>query len=291
MNPSPEALESFVHAASCGSFSAAARRLGKSQSTISEAIARLEIDLGVELFERGARQLKLTDAGGTLLAHAEEVLAAGERLKRHAAMLAGGLEARLTLALSDAYQHGQHEERLCELDERYPDLEFECLIAEGADVLDLVSQGRAHVGLIAAQPGYDASIGHARLAHGAIFGVFVRHDHHLAALESVDTEALAQWRRLRLRSVVGNDSNDDDMGFVSARCWTAPDHVLLMEMAALGFGWAILPRSLVQAYEPGRLKELDMNGWPKQTAVDAVWSRHRPLGPAAAWLLDRLIKF
>jgi DNA-binding transcriptional LysR family regulator len=38
MKLSPESLEAFAHAASLGSFSAAARQLGKSQSTVSEAI-------------------------------------------------------------------------------------------------------------------------------------------------------------------------------------------------------------------------------------------------------------
>lgn len=291
MNLSPEALESFVQAASSGSFSAAARRLGKSQSTISEAVARLEIELDVELFTRGARQLLLTEAGRTLLNHAQDVLTATDRLKRHAALLAGGQEARLTLVLSDAYQQGQYEARLSELDQRYPDLEFECLIAERADVLDLVNQGRAHLGLLAAQPGYDPGIAHARLSHGADFGLFVRQDHPLAGRDSVDAQELARWRMLRLSTVVSSDANDDEIPIGGSRCWAAPDYMLLMEMAALGFGWAILPKSLAQAYALGRLKELTANGWPKQVPVDVVWSRQRPLGPAAAWLLERLIKF
>lgn len=120
MNISPDSLQAFAQAANCGSLSAAARRLGKSQSTISEAVARLEIDLGVALFERGPRKLQLTEAGASLLAHAEEVLCASDRLARHAAGLARGQEARLTLALSDAYQPKQYEVRLQELDQRFP---------------------------------------------------------------------------------------------------------------------------------------------------------------------------
>jgi DNA-binding transcriptional LysR family regulator len=46
MRHSPEALTAFAEAATLGSFSAAARKLGKSQSTVSSAIANLEIDLG-----------------------------------------------------------------------------------------------------------------------------------------------------------------------------------------------------------------------------------------------------
>ena len=49
MRYSPEALTAFVEAVDSGSFSAAARRLRKSQSTISTAIANLEADLGVTL--------------------------------------------------------------------------------------------------------------------------------------------------------------------------------------------------------------------------------------------------
>ena len=54
MRYSPEALTAFVESVACGSFSAAARRLRKSQSTISTAIANLEADLGVTLFDRTA---------------------------------------------------------------------------------------------------------------------------------------------------------------------------------------------------------------------------------------------
>ena len=62
MRHSPEALLAFAEAATLGSFSAAARKLGKRQSTISEAIANLEIDLGLTLFDRSTRQPTLTEA-------------------------------------------------------------------------------------------------------------------------------------------------------------------------------------------------------------------------------------
>lgn len=289
MNISPEALQAFAQAASCGSLSAAARRLGKSQSTVSEAVARLELDLGVELFQRGPRRLELTEAGSSLLAHAEEVLMASDRLVRHATQLAGGQEAKLTLALSDAYQPKQYQARLAELDQRYPDLEFECLIAEHADVLDLVSQNRAHLGLLAAQPDYPPDIAHASVAGSAEFGLFVACDHPLTALPQVTPEDLARWRVLRLSSVAASETPSDDLPGSGGRCWSAPDYLLLLEMAALGFGWSALPRELVAGHGGGKLRELPINGWPKRVPVDVVWSRQHALGPVAAWLLGRLL--
>ena len=76
MFASPDALVAFVLSAELGSFSAAARQLGKRQSTISEAIANLEIDLGVMLFDRQARLPTLSEAGANLLPLARRILAA-----------------------------------------------------------------------------------------------------------------------------------------------------------------------------------------------------------------------
>ncbi|KAB0550896.1 LysR family transcriptional regulator [Pseudomonas argentinensis] len=289
MNLSPESLQAFAQAAATGSFSAAARRLGKSQSTISEAISRLEVDLDVTLFVRGARQLALTEAGSSLLSRVQDVLAASDRLLRQASQLAAGLEPKLTLVLSDAYQASQYQARLSELDERYPDLEFECFFAEHADVLDLVGQGRAHLGLLAAQAAYPPELAHASLADAADFGLFVVKGHPLSQLPRVTLEDLVHWRVLRLSTVADQGDALDDLPGSGGRCWSAPDYLLLLEMAALGFGWAALPRQLVQNHGGENLHELKVNGWPKQVPVDVVWSRVRPLGPAASWLLERLL--
>ncbi|HEC0473256.1 TPA: LysR family transcriptional regulator, partial [Pseudomonas aeruginosa] len=256
MHLSPESLEAFVQAVSLGSFSAAARKLGKSQSTVSEAIARLEIDLGLELFDRSGRQPQLTEAGRTLLGRVEEVLGASDRLRRVAALLAGGSEPRVTLALSDTYHSARYEARLAELDERYPELEFECLIAEDQDVIAQVSRGRATLGLLAAQPHYPPELGVAAVAERAEFGLFAAVDHPLADLERVSERDLSEWRLLRLNtySETGAAINDG-LPSSGGRCWSAPNYLLLLEMATHGFGWAELPRWLVSGYANGRLKE------------------------------------
>ncbi|MFE8118902.1 LysR family transcriptional regulator [Brenneria goodwinii] len=53
----------FVCAADAGSFTAAAQQLNLTSSAVSKSVARLERRLGVALFERTTRSLKLTDAG------------------------------------------------------------------------------------------------------------------------------------------------------------------------------------------------------------------------------------
>jgi len=56
-------LTAFVTVAEMGGFSAAARRLGDSQSAISKSISALEKRLGVMLFNRSTRSVALTDQG------------------------------------------------------------------------------------------------------------------------------------------------------------------------------------------------------------------------------------
>ncbi|AYN96674.1 LysR family transcriptional regulator [Pseudomonas sp. LTJR-52] len=60
-------LESFVRSAECGSFSAAARRLGLTPAAVSRNVAQLESNLGVRLFQRSTRRLTLTEAGERFL--------------------------------------------------------------------------------------------------------------------------------------------------------------------------------------------------------------------------------
>src|SRR5690242_10985055 len=67
-------LTVFREVVTLGSFTAAAKSLRYTQSAVSRQIAVLEDDLGVALFDREARGVRLTEEGRTLLSHAEAVL-------------------------------------------------------------------------------------------------------------------------------------------------------------------------------------------------------------------------
>jgi DNA-binding transcriptional LysR family regulator len=67
-------LETFVAVVTEGSFSGAAKALGRTQPAISQVIGRLEEEVGQRLFERPGRRGGLTDAGKTLLEYAERLL-------------------------------------------------------------------------------------------------------------------------------------------------------------------------------------------------------------------------
>jgi DNA-binding transcriptional LysR family regulator len=72
--PALEALECFVAAAEAGQFRSAARRVALSPNAFSQRIRQAEDQLGVTLFERTTRKVKLTTAGASLLPVARQAL-------------------------------------------------------------------------------------------------------------------------------------------------------------------------------------------------------------------------
>ena len=67
-------MEAFLAVGEAGSFTAAARQLGRAQSAVSQAVRQLEEELGVLLFDRSARTVELTAAGVLLRSHATFLL-------------------------------------------------------------------------------------------------------------------------------------------------------------------------------------------------------------------------
>ncbi|MGP6422307.1 LysR family transcriptional regulator [Pseudomonas putida] len=282
---SQEVLLAFVQAATQGSFSAAARKLGRSQSTISAAVASLEIDLDLVLFDRSSRKPTLTPAGHVMLQRAEAILAATNRMEMSARQLAQGVEPKLTVAISDTYQSARFEAALVGFEQRYPDLELECLIAECDDLIELVQRGRAHLAFAEMQDTYPPDLVTSTVAERTDLALFVKGDHVLTRVERVDQQVLEQHRELRLATIVNPyDSR------AKGRVWSAPSYLMLMEMAEMGFGWAALPRWLVARFGNGSLVELTVRGWPRPVYVDALWSRIYPPGPAGSWLLSKMLE-
>ena len=96
-------LRALVAVARAGGFSSAARALGKTQSSISQAVALLEEDAGTLLVVRDGRRTHLTDAGRVLVEHGERVLAALAEARGALAALDDVATGTLALGTSDTF--------------------------------------------------------------------------------------------------------------------------------------------------------------------------------------------
>lgn len=123
-------LRVFHAVANAGSFTHAANELNLSQSSVSRQIGTLEEDLGVPLFHRHARGLKLTESGETLFGTAQEVfskLAMAEALVTESIdRPKGPLRITTTVAFGSIWL----TERLKDFIEMYPEIDVALIVRE-----------------------------------------------------------------------------------------------------------------------------------------------------------------
>lgn len=96
--PTIRQIEMFLGLAEAGSFGHAAERLGISQSGLSQSITQMEYLLGIRLFDRTTRQVKLTHAGTQFKLRAERVMSEYELAVDDLGRLADPKQGRVTLA-------------------------------------------------------------------------------------------------------------------------------------------------------------------------------------------------
>lgn len=283
---SMDQLQVFTVVVETGSFSAAARHLGKTQSTISSAIANLEIDLGVTLFDRTSRNPALTQAGRTLLTEAHAVLERCLSLGAHAASLADANPAELTLAIEIPYNTVMPV--LVDFEREFPYVDLTIRNPTYGDVSDLVKRGEANLGVAFAQPGYPPELTFVQL--GKLIMAHVTHPAHpLASLDAVTFADLHAHRRLAFSAHADKLPTTEYLR--ATRTWQAESYLALMEMVSNGLGWATLPRQLIrEALAKGELVELQLAAYPHTdwlVGVDLLWRATGQCSRAERWLRQR----
>lgn len=128
-----------------GSFSGAARQLRVSQPSLSKSIARLEAQLGVQLFDRSGGTAQPTVYGRLLAERGRGLLGSAAALGREVHELASGSGARLRIGLGPATRLKPMQNLAPALLTRFPDLQLETLHENGAEVMRGVDEGRHDV--------------------------------------------------------------------------------------------------------------------------------------------------
>jgi DNA-binding transcriptional LysR family regulator len=280
-----EQIRLFVQVAEQRSFSAVARQFHRAQSAVSSAIALLESDLGVSLFDRSSgRQPRLTDAGTALLEEARELLRQCERLDGRALALVRGQEPRLRLAHDEAMPYQPVLDSLESLAERYPAVQVQLASGAQGEVARKLVERRADLGLLFHHEQMPEAL--ERQALGSVEMVTVcAVNHPLATASRVSRQQLARHRQL----LIALESSGYPGGEpISPQIWRADSFYVMAELLMRGLGWAWLPRHVVQypAYHQ-QMVELASEWVPPALVVELAWRRDQPLGPAARWLAER----
>jgi DNA-binding transcriptional LysR family regulator len=282
MSFSSDNVQVFLEVLDRGSFSAAARALGRVPSAVSMTIGHLEAELHLQLFDRRGREPQPTAAARSLEPQARLLARQLRQLQAQALALTQGLESRLTLAIAPELLAAYWSGPLASLAEDYPLLEVEVLAAPQADALRMLHEGRAHLALVFERPSLDGREGFQEVSSEILVAVVAPQHPLLQSGMPLREEHLTTTRQI---VVASRDLAETDSRFVYARqSWRTDNHIAALGLIQAGVGWGWLPQPFVRAHiAAGTLAELPLQNLTNRLElwVDVVWSKERPLGLGA----------
>jgi DNA-binding transcriptional LysR family regulator len=274
-----------------GSFSAAARRLRRAQSAVSYAIANLEDQIGLALFERSNQRPALTEKGRALLEDAKKVAADVDALRARAHGLARGLEAELAIVVDVMFPTDRLADLLGEFRAAFPSVPPRLFVEALGSVAQLVIDGTCDIGILGTMPEVPPTLIAEALPPVDLVAVAAP-GHRLAGIAGpIPTPALREEVQLvltdRSRLTEGRD-----YAVWGIRTWRLGDLGAKRAMLLAGLGWGLMPLHYVEAdLAGGRLVALRLAEWDSELRPLPLYAIRRAdaaLGPAATWMLEHL---
>lgn len=181
-------LRSFVAVAEELSFTRAAGRLHLAQPALSVQVRKLEDELGVELFDRTRRAIRLTDAGALLLREARALLRGVEATVELVRRAGSGTVGRLTVGFVPSASNTVLPPALRRFGTAHPGVTLHLREQAPDELVRALHEGRLDVALLYL-PLDDPSLATAVVAREA-FVVAIPADHALAARKRIDVRSL-----------------------------------------------------------------------------------------------------
>jgi DNA-binding transcriptional LysR family regulator len=283
-------LRTFIAAADTGSFSAAARQLGRAQSVVSQTLANLEGQIGVRLFDRSGRYPVLTSEGKALLADARQVAGNIDLFKARARGLAGGLEPELTVYVNALFPTAVLTSAVTAFREEFPNTPLRIAVEGMGAVIQPVLERQCSFGIRGPLLLEQAELT-AEYLLGARYLMVASPGHPLARHRGpIPGNALAEHVQLVLtdRSSL---TQGKDLRVMSPKTWRLSDLGAKHAFLRAGLGWGGMPLHLVEAdLASGTLVALKLaeSDAPTSISMSAIYRTDTPPGPAGRWLIDRL---
>lgn len=284
-------LRAFIASADEGSFSAAARKLRRAQSVVSELVSGLEGQIGVTLFDRSGRYPALTTEGAVLLADARSIASGLDFMKARAKGMAAGLEPELSVVVDVLFPIAAITEAAKEFREKFPGTPLRLYVEALGAAYQPVLDGVAGFGIVGSLPLLPPGLTAERLM-GVTMVMVAARDHPLAKVQgTIPKSELAKHVQLVLtdRSSL---SKGREFGVMSPSTWRLADLFAKHAFLLNGLGWGGMPvHAVADDLATGKLVELKMEDVPLGGMIlpmAAVYPTSAPPGPAGRWLIERM---
>ncbi|WP_405718158.1 LysR substrate-binding domain-containing protein [Streptomyces sp. NBC_01537] len=256
-------LRYFLAVAETRHFGKAAEALHMAQPPLSQAIRRLESELGVELFTRTTRQVALSGAGEVFRTDVERILKDVDEAAARAGRFATGVEGVLRVGLtgSASYRQLPALARLLKQEMPHVMMEVHTEMLTPAQEAALVER-RLDVGVLR-PPVREEGLTHRPLADEPLV-VAVPEEHWLAEVDTVRIEQLRHEDFIMYGATLGSVVNDAvvrsclSSGFYPHCAYEVTETSAALALVAAGLGIAVLPDSIRSAKREGVLcKNID----------------------------------
>ena len=284
-------LRIFITAVDAGSFSAAARRLNRAQSAVSDLIGGLETLMGVALFDRSGRYPKLTAAGTVLLADARNVIAGVDGMKARAKGMRAGIEPELSVVVDVLFPIVAVTGTAKDFRAAFPTTPLRLYVEALGSAYQPVLDGSASLGVVGPLPQVPAALQSEPLT-GVTMVRVAAPDHPLAARGGpIPRAELARHVQLVLTDR-SDLSKGQEFGVLSPSTWRLADLYAKHAFLLSGLGWGGMPvHAVAQDLAAGRLVELaieDERAPGGFLPMSAIFLAAAPPGPAGRWFIEQL---
>jgi LysR family transcriptional regulator, cyn operon transcriptional activator len=283
------ALRMFVKTAELGALGSASSQLHLSQPAASRQLSALEDALGVALFYRGGRRLLITPEGADLLAQSRQLLKAADILVDRAQALRGGLTGTLRIAATTHVMASLLAPMLLKHQISHPMVEVQLVEGGAAEQPARLESGEVQLAIM---PSGDERFD-GRLLYPVIALAVLSVAHRLTQQQVIDITALAQEPLLLLRREFGSrgwfESACDIARFKPRVRLESSAPQTVVELAAAGYGIAVLPSTVAIRTEGVRVVPLVQNTSPIGRWSMVAWDRERPLPTYARQFVEHLV--
>ncbi|REB05231.1 LysR family transcriptional regulator [Sporosarcina sp. BI001-red] len=239
-------IKSFIEVADYKSFTKAAEQSYHSQPSLSKAVKKLEVELGVVLFRRSNRHVYLTDAGEIVYKQGKKALSALQELPILLDELKDAAAGVIKIGMPPLIGTLFFPQIARDLHTQSPNVEIE-LYELGAKVVeDLVESGEIDVGVIVLPT--DDTLFNVHSFISDEFFVFVHQDHELAKQKDLSLHDLKDEKFILFSKGFALHnyiiSACKEAGFNPTISYESSQWDLIIELVASKLGIALLPKSI-----------------------------------------------
>lgn len=269
------------------SITKASEMLHITQPTLSRQLSQMEEEIGVKLFDRGTRKIKLTNEGILLRRRAEEILQLVDKTERELVEQEEQVEGKVTIGCGEIASVRLLPELFRSFRGKYPGVSFDLFTATADLVKEQMDKGLLDIGLLL-EPVDVEKYDFIRFNMKENWVVLMRSDDPLAERESVTAKELAMLplilpRRSAVQSELASWFGDyyDKLDVVFTSNLNTNGAIMVED----GLAYSIVVEGAVSLWDQKRVTFRPLSPALTATSVFA-WKRRQPFSLAATKFIE-----